>query len=1566
VVLDSVDCEMLLWSAVSASASGVSRLGLGLLLCETDWKMMLLWILVHSFGLVSVVTRSWLQMKNIYYSFASDPVLCLLSGALKLERWCWGISLTRLTQVPTVGWKNNHAYPVKWMILSAVMLHPYFIIQLIGVRGSVLDLPIVDVGMQHIITDYAYTWHVKPPRKPPDSCNDTDWASGWDTSEHVRQWEHSVLHRAGYGDEYQAEFGNDLDNYLAISDMSLRVVNHCPVYRPNVIVELAIINAHYESFSGFDGHPSKSGHRQYEEIGGGQYFVPLRCSCGVVPDNLIMDSGASCSFTFDKNDFVGKITPRKDSANGFTGSAPIEGMGEVEWKVTDTKGKQRSIRTFAVYVPSASRRLFSPQRHFQHHGIDPKEGYFKIDRDGWKFTEGKGWEVVLLLNPSENLPVLNVKEKHQQTHDEGTHVSILDDINPNLNDKEKEKLLWHYRLGHIGFQWLEKLMRPGPNDEPPCIKTKLKGVAESKSPMCGACLFGRQKRRPSGNKNESKVKEMVLKTNDLQPGDCVSMDHYESTVRGRLASTKGREAWFSKYCGGTILVDHASGLVKVFHQVSLAAPDTLRSKRKFEQEARACGISVKRYHSDNGVFASKEFRAELDLLGQELDFSGVGAHHQNGVAERAIQTVVARARTMMIHAALLWPNEMSTDLWPMAMDYAAYLWNVTPSRESMIAPLEIFCGTKLDCTELQNARVFGCPAYVLEPTLQDGKKIPKWKPRSRRGQFLGLSADHASSIGIIRNLRTGHISPQFHVVYDDRFETVAREDDVLDPQLWNDLFHEQRVYYPEDGDVPPDLSDEWLDGKELQSRQQKRPTFRLPSLRVDDDADTPDDDAPAPGSTGGRSRHQEPSSILRKKIRPSVREQEEVLLYPQDEDAIDLSQDLADEDFDDDDDDPATSDQDEASEDEVAEDKTDNPAPRVRFDGLRRNPRREAHGKRWAGIDANMRDKFVPKTAKIQNDRTTWRRVHEDDYFAVFQMDWHEFVPTTQVARLLQLMTAITADQDTGMENYWHPLAYSTFASEADNPNYDEAMRQDHDGFKDAMGLEIKQLEGKDAWDIVPRSQADKEKKKILGSTWAFKRKRYPDGRVNKLKARICVRGDQQVVNVDVFDTFSPVVAWSTVRIMLVLMVALDLKSQQIDFANAFIQAELDEPVYVEMPRGFRQNGFILKLKRSVYGLRESPLNWFKKLSKGLAQQGYHASSLDACLFINKKTKSICVCWVDDCLFFSMDMNTVNGVIDALKKAGYDVEKEDDFAGFLGVDIKRNPDGTVELLQTGLTDRIIAAMGLADANGKGTPATPGALGSDVDGADRKDDFSYPSIIGMMLYLQANTRPDITFAVSQAARFSRQPKLSHETAIKRIGKYLKDTKDKGMVIDLREMKKEGASSWLKLDLYADADFAGLWTYEDPNLPISVKSRSGWISTLGGIPVTWASKLQELIAFSTMESEYICLSTAMKEFVPLRRVLAAILAGLGIKRDAKATISTAFEDNEACLKLANLTLPRMTPRSKPIAIRYHWFRSHVAQGEIEIKSIRTHDQKADIMTKGLPMPAFVKMRTMIMGW
>ena len=260
--------------------------------------------------------------------------------------------------------------------------------------------------------------------------------------------------------------------------------------------------------------------------------------------------------------------------------------------------------------------------------------------------------------------------------------------------------------------------------------------------------------------------------------------------------------------------------------------------------------------------------------------------------------------------------------------------------------------------------------------------------------------------------------------------------------------------------------------------------------------------------------------------------------------------------------------------------------------------------------------------------------------------------------------------------------------------------------------------------------------------------------------------------------------------------------SSQVDYTTAFVQAPVDCDVYCEMPRGYRQNEKILKLKRNLYGLHQGPKNFFALLKGKLIDIGFKQSSSDPCLFM--KGDCVCVVYVDDCLFFAKNQSIIDNVIEGIREVFMALEKEDDVAGFLGVKLTKHEDGRIEMTQTGLIKRIINAMGLDNSNPKGTPTIEGTLPKDLNGEPCNENFNYASVVGMLMYLQGHSRPDIAFAVNQCARYTFAPKRSHEEALKHIGRYLVGTADKGIIFT--------PTNDFCLDCYVDSDFAGQWNYE----------------------------------------------------------------------------------------------------------------------------------------------------------
>ena len=213
-----------------------------------------------------------------------------------------------------------------------------------------------------------------------------------------------------------------------------------------------------------------------------------------------------------------------------------------------------------------------------------------------------------------------------------------------------------------------------------------------------------------------------------------------------------------------------------------------------------------------------------------------------------------------------------------------------------------------------------------------------------------------------------------------------------------------------------------------------------------------------------------------------------------------------------------------------------------------------------------------------------------------------------------------------------------------------------------------------------------------------------------------------------------------------------------------------------------------------------------------------------------------------------------------------------------------------------------------------------------------NEFNYRSVIGILNFLEKSTPPEIAYAVHQCAHFSADPKQSHADAVKRIGRFLKGTPHEG--ITLRTDTQQRIQCWV------DADFAGNWKPDGAQHdPMTAKSRSGWEIQYAGCPITWASKLQTLTALSTTEVEYVALSMAMREQLPLIQLLKEVVTH---KIDTNLQPTTihckAFEDNSGALEMAKV--PKIRPRTKHLNIVYHHhFRESVQNNEVTLVAVRT---------------------------
>jgi hypothetical protein len=168
------------------------------------------------------------------------------------------------------------------------------------------------------------------------------------------------------------------------------------------------------------------------------------------------------------------------------------------------------------------------------------------------------------------------------------------------------------------------------------------------------------------------------------------MDHFESRLRGRTFDSYGK-ATSNQYIRGCLFVDHSSTYVHIEHQLGFSAVETIRAKQNYEKFFLDNGVLIQGYLTDSGAFKANKFVQHIRESHQLIRYCGTNSHHQNGVAERAIQTISNMVRAVILHACLHWKNGIDYFLWPMAVTYAAHVYNHTP--KDGICPADILTGS---------------------------------------------------------------------------------------------------------------------------------------------------------------------------------------------------------------------------------------------------------------------------------------------------------------------------------------------------------------------------------------------------------------------------------------------------------------------------------------------------------------------------------------------------------------------------------------------------------------------------------------------------------------------------------------------------------------------------------------------------------------------------------------------------------------------------------------------------------------------------------------------------------
>ena len=211
---------------------------------------------------------------------------------------------------------------------------------------------------------------------------------------------------------------------------------------------------------------------------------------------------------------------------------------------------------------------------------------------------------------------------------------------------------------------------------------------------------------------------------------------------------------------------------------------------------------------DNGTCFVASCKNEINGSKEILTFCGVCSHHQNGKAENRIKIIFNPARNMIIHAMCRWPELVNQSLWPHAMFLATDIRNKNKLDKNCLSHIEKLSNTS-QSFDIRKNHVFGFPFHVIDSSLQNHQSIPRLDERMRVGACLGQSKQHALNVSLIINVHVGYVSPQFHIVFDENFETVASLRSGIKPKRWKWLSRHRRELYLNDSDAIIDNIKVW-------------------------------------------------------------------------------------------------------------------------------------------------------------------------------------------------------------------------------------------------------------------------------------------------------------------------------------------------------------------------------------------------------------------------------------------------------------------------------------------------------------------------------------------------------------------------------------------------------------------------------------------------------------------------------------------------------------------------------------------------------------------------------------
>ena len=1252
----------------------------------------------------------------------------------------------------------------------------------------------------------------------------------------------------------------------------------------------------------------------------------------------LKDTGATWHSTNDPRVFHSLRKPDKtyliQYGNKVTEKAA--GIGTVHIPVTDCDGKQSVLVLHDVlYLPRSSGNIFSSQYYIGTEGARTgnsysggSDGTYIEPRDGAriKLHEANG-SAYIVPNGGEG-PARRLPCNLQMTEDTSTLA------------------YWHALLGHTNVNRILEMQREG----------SVEGLPSkfSDSPQdlckCPVCLVAKSRRKS----NKSRTRTPATRKFEI-----VSTDLVQFNARSELEGFK----W------AVVYVDHFTRM-RWAYGVKRKSDAYITLDKFITEEVHARKHKLGTMMSDNGgEFISADYLAILAREHAEIRRSAPYTQSQNGIAERAIGSLVPMVRCMLEE------SKKPITWWSWALKTACYCQNriVTRGLPKGKTPYELMEGTKPDLTTLHP---FGCDLYMVIPEKQRGKL----DPTARKVAFVGYPRHHSSDTYIGYDVDNRREYTSFHAYARQKDFTHGSAVDGEREQLQHrryecDEFATDAQAHAPDGDAALAADNDTVTISDSEDGSDHNDTPTATFNESSDDKEVGDDEAHEAGG-GDADVTTTPASPT---FSPPQDDEPPATACYSPASASTPS--------------PTMSRQRERNTAQAQGESSETP-PRKVYDTWFRTSGHAAaadQGKREGLIEAADPDIRHPRTRSEHAAAATTAAAATADSTPISHLEAHQIVigfnnaatshshacchcmkGATSRHAMVQMNRSRQASSDIPDIRETGGLCFAAFNSlDIRIPENEKQARAGKYArqWVEAEKEEMDSMNVKNVFEEIHRDEVPVGAN-ICDSRFVYDIKTDENGHLERFKVRWVAKGFSQRHGKDYWETFSPVVRMNTVRMLLALATQEGWDVQQTDIKTAFLEAELDEDIYVRPPPGYGKPGTVYKLKRALYGLKQSSRQWSKKFSTELKRLGFTPLKSDTCVYVRRRKGdkiTVVAVYVDDCVLTGSDTEGIREVKQQLAKA-FRLKDLGELRQMLGCTWRRQKDGSSTFTQTKTICDLANKFSIPLDKSVETPAIYGDKllkewqpkeGSDEHKrmiwapAKRRRSTSvnipvhemslqtaYRSIVGNLLWIARCTRPDIMWITSELTRFMQNPGIKHLRRAVRVVQYLLATKDVG----IRWRRRSPNKSVNELVTSSDASFCDR---EDG------KSTFGYIIYLNCGPIDWQSKSQLNVAKSTCESEYIGMSAAISTTIALAQVLDEI----GFRQPTVPILC----DNTAAIAISKDDCAHQ--RTRGIRLRYHHIRDEVDNKSVKIMYCPTEEQPSDIATKSLPAKQHIHLRRMV---